>query len=330
MWLQMRYKFKSFLKNKLDSYLVYRSGAGYKAVADFNNLCVFDKYVLSSGINTLELLDEKFYLKMIARELEDLKPQTVNARLGVLKNFHKYLERNYDVSFNPIEALPRIRELYYSPYVFASDEIKMILDYMADRAAKAHKQFYLMRLSRYTAFSLQAVCGMRVSEVAQLKLSDFNAKNKTIFIERSKFRKDRLIPISTKSVIQIQNYLSARQALTNDSSLYLFLGYTGVTGNRKSMAWYFRKILCELDMLKPTEIRGNIIFGSPTSHSLRHSFAVNTIKRWASEGKDIDKISDTLATYMGHADFKYTQIYLKGLNKIGPLIFNNEVIYEER
>jgi len=316
--------------NSIDGYLVYRSSAGYKAVADFNNLCVFDKYVLSSGINVLEQLDEKFYLEMIARELEELKPQTVNSRLGVLKSFYKYLERNYDISFNPIEALPRTKELYYSPYVFTSDEIKIVLDYMADRAAKTRKNFYLMRLSRYTAFSLQATCGMRVSEVAQLKLSDFNAKNKTIFIERSKFRKDRLIPISTKSVVQIQNYLSARQTLANNSSLYLFLGYNGVTGNRKSMAWYFRKVLCELDMLKPTEIRGRIIFGSPTTHSLRHSFAVNTIKRWAAEGKDIDKISDTLATYMGHADFEYTQIYLKGLNNIGPLVFKKKMVYEER
>jgi len=326
----MKYKFKSLLKSKMNGYLAYRSVRGYKAVADFNNLCVYDKYILANEVKRIEQLDEKFHLEMIARELEELKPQTVNSRLTVLNNFYKYLERNNEVKFNPIEAQPRLKELYYSPCVFTPDEIKAILDYMAERAAKSTKQFYFVRLSRYTAFCLQAACGMRISEVSRLKISDFNAENKTIFIERSKFRKDRLIPISTNSTLRIQNYLSARDSLLNSKSPYLFLGYNGAAGNRKSLGWYFRKVLGELDMLKDPEIKGNIIFGSPTPHSLRHSFAVNTIRRWASEAKDIDKVADTLATYMGHADFEFTQIYLKGLNKIGPLVFNKDVMYEEK
>ena len=330
MWWLMKYKFKSFLKRKMNGYLSYRIGRGYKAAADFNNLCVYDRYVLASKVKRIEQLDEKFYLEMIARELEELKPQTVNSRLTVLNNFHKYLQRNHDVNFNPIEALPRLKELYYSPYVFRPDEIKTILDYMAKRAAESPKHFYFVRLSRYTSFCLQAACGMRISEVYRLKTSDFNQKEKTIYIEQSKFRKDRLIPISTNSTLRIQNYLSARSSLLNSKSPYLFLGYDGAAGNRKSLGWYFRKVLGELDMLKAPEIKGNVIFGSPTPHSLRHSFAVNTVRRWASEAKDIDKVADTLATYMGHADFEFTQIYLKGLNRIGPMVFNKDVMYEEK
>jgi len=240
------------------------------------------------------------------------------------------LERYHKAKFNPVESLPALKELYYSPYVFSPGKIKKILDYMAERAAKSTKPFYFVRLSRYTAFALQAACGLRISEVARLKVSDFNAEDKTIFIEKSKFKKDRLIPVSTKAALRIQNYVTIRNSLKSYESQHLFLGYDGIACNRKNLGWYFRKIVRELDMLTAPEIKGNIIFGSPSPHSLRHSFAINTVTRWATEGKDIDKVADTLATYMGHVDFEFTQVYLKGLNKVGPLVFNKDVIYGEQ
>lgn len=326
----MRYKFKSFLKSKMSRYLVYRRSKGYKAVSDFDNLCVFDRYVLSSGVKTLDELDEKFYLEMVGRELEELKPQTINHRLTVLRNFYKYLERYHSVDSNPVEFIPHIKELYYSPHVFDVSEIKKILDYMAERTSKSGKHFFFVRLSRYTAFSLQASAGLRVSELARLKVSDFNAKEKTIFIERSKFRKDRLIPISNRCVLNIQNYLSVRRSYIGEENPIIFLGYDGVESNRKSLAWYFKKVLKELDMYNEPKIKGNTIFGSPSPHSFRHSFAVNTVRRWASEGKDINKVADTLATYMGHCDFEYTQVYLKGLSNSEPLVFKNGSIYGEQ
>jgi len=326
----MKYKFRSFLKKKFAGYLNYRKSYGFKADADYSNLAVFDKYLVLRKVKSLSELTEKFYLEMIAYELEVLKPQTVNHRIMTLKNFYKYLERQHRIKHNPVEALPRLKELYYAPHIFSVEEINKILDYLADYTARAQKNFFLVRFSRYSAFALQAACGLRISEVLNLKITDFDPKKMTLFIRKTKFRKDRLIPISSKSTTRLQNYLNTRQSFINDDNPCLFLSYRKEKNNRKPMAHYFLNALRDLGMDKNPEIKGNIIFGAPCPHSLRHSFAVNTVKRWISEGKDIDKVADTLATYMGHSDFSYTQVYLKCLSQRPELlVFKQNIKYDE-
>jgi integrase/recombinase XerD len=54
-----------------------------------------------------------------------------------------------------------------------------------------------------------------------------------------------------------------------------------------------------------------MIFASPTPHSLRHSFAVNTLKRIKERGDCPQHALPVLATYMGHHIYQYTAKYLK-------------------
>jgi integrase len=54
-----------------------------------------------------------------------------------------------------------------------------------------------------------------------------------------------------------------------------------------------------------------LTFGSPTPHSLRHSFAINTLKRIKDQGKSPQHALPVLAAYMGHRKYQYTAAYLK-------------------
>ncbi len=58
----------------------------------------------------------------------------------------------------------------------------------------------------------------------------------------------------------------------------------------------------------------NTTFGAPTPHSLRHSFAVNTLKNLRSKDKSPQKALPVLAAYMGHRKYRYTAVYLKFLD----------------
>ena len=51
--------------------------------------------------------------------------------------------------------------------------------------------------------------------------------------------------------------------------------------------------------------------GGPHPHSLRHGFAVANLRRWAAEGADLAVVLPYLACYMGHADLRGTQYYLR-------------------
>jgi integrase/recombinase XerD len=51
--------------------------------------------------------------------------------------------------------------------------------------------------------------------------------------------------------------------------------------------------------------------GGPHPHSLRHGFAVANLRRWAQGGSDLAAVVPYLACYMGHADLRGTQYYLR-------------------
>ena len=62
---------------------------------------------------------------------------------------------------------------------------------------------------------------------------------------------------------------------------------------------------------QPRQVIGNTNFSAPTVHSLRHSFAVNTLKAVQARGNSPQNALPVLATYMGHVEYKYTVRYLK-------------------
>ena len=312
-----RMKFNSFLQSKIEEYIIYRQTYGFTGINERDNLSVFDKYLHRKMSKTLNELDGKFFLEMVALESERCLPQTVGQRISVIYGFFQYLVRIQVVENNPLTFMARPRGLYYRPHIFNPQEIKLIIDYLSKRIMHGQcKGFFLARLAHYTAITLQAACGLRISEVINLKIEHFNLKDETLYIHRSKFRKDRLIPISSKTIMNLQNYLNTRRSIigSNNENPYFFLTYWKDKGNRKTLAQYFFMAVKELGMYQPPQIKGNVIMGSPCTHSLRHSFAVNTIRRWKAQGKNINQISDTLATYMGHCSFSNTQTYLKALN----------------
>ena len=58
------------------------------------------------------------------------------------------------------------------------------------------------------------------------------------------------------------------------------------------------------------QVIGTTIFSAPVVHSLRHSFAVNTLKQMANPQNGLP----VLSAYMGHRKYAYTALYLKMLD----------------
>jgi integrase/recombinase XerD len=310
-------KAKSFLSHKFNDYIHFRKSYGFKVVSDSSNLMKFDQYLCSSNAKTLQDIDQLFILQMISMEAEKFNPSTVNQRITILSNFFDYLCRIEFIEINPLDGITHYKRLYYRPYVFSPKDLAILSDRLSKRLLmRDQEKYFLARLSHYTALSIQAECGLRISEVINLKIKDFDPLASTLYIEKTKFRKNRLIPIAHKTSIKISNYLNTRRSLikVNKSSPYIFLSFLENKSNRKTVSQHFRMNLDETGIYHPPRLVGNTIIGSPCTHSLRHSFAVNTIRRWKAQGRDIDQIADTLATYMGHSSFVSTQVYLKALN----------------
>ena len=83
------------------------------------------------------------------------------------------------------------------------------------------------------------------------------------------------------------NYMEVRKLhRVSGESEYLFLSLKENGGHylRHTLEQQFREKMHELGIWRESYTRGDTVFGSPTPHSLRHAFAVRTIRRWQAMG----------------------------------------------
>jgi integrase len=149
----------------------------------------------------------------------------------------------------------------------------------------------------------------------RLLFKHYRAEERTLYIEKTKFKKDRLIPVPKSVALQIENYLSVRNAFAGtNQNAYLLLGYRQEKLRGHQIYRAFKQAVKDIGLDQPRRIVGTTNFSAPTPHSLRHSFAVNTLKRIKQKGKSPQNALPVLAAYMGHSEYRYTTKYLKVLD----------------
>jgi len=157
-----------------------------------------------------------------------------------------------------------------------------------------------------------------VSEATALTRAAYSPEQATLFIERSKFLKDRLIPISQKVRSNLDDLLALRQKLFGvapEGFLFLFLPESRPY-HRRWASLYFRRVLKRLGIYHTEEYRRGCYYGTPHLHELRRAFAVHRLLKWYREEADVDAKLPLLATYMGHGFFGHTKTYLTLTNEL--------------
>jgi integrase/recombinase XerD len=142
-------------------------------------------------------------------------------------------------------------------------------------------------LKHRIALTLIYSAGLRSQEAINLKLSDIDFERKTIHIRQSKFKKDRILPLSDYMAKGLHKYIQAEHP-----HIWLFNGQEpGSQYSSRGLSWVMR------ETLKKTSIKKDI-----TLHSLRHTYATHLLE----EGLNIV----TLKELLGHSEITTTMIYL--------------------
>jgi integrase/recombinase XerD len=302
-------KFKSFLAPQLQQYLIYRHNLGYSMKASLSNLKTFDRYLMQKQAEQV-LLQPPFFMALQANL--KIEARSVNAIVASVRVFFSYLVRNGLYSENPLKDIPYLPENDIMPYIFSPSQVNHLLSAVSNQIRKVSRRIYLKDLSGYMAIVLLARCGLRIGEPLRLKLNHYRFDDKTIYIEKTKFKKDRLIPLPQSVAIELENYLAARHCLLADvDSKYLLANSTGKGLTDHRVRTVFHRAVSAIGLEKPRQIIGNVNISSPTPHSLRHSFAVDTLNRVKQRGGSAQNALPVLAAYMGHSEYKHTIKYLK-------------------
>jgi len=304
-------RFESFMADKLEQYVVYRQGLGYAKKSLRPHLRAFDRYLTQQGADW-HSLQPSFFLEL--RKKINKEPRTVNKILSALRGFFQYLVRQGFYTENPLQDIPPLAERYFVPFVFSPEQTEQLLAAACKRIRKS-KRYFLKDLAIYLAIVLLARCGMRINEPLRALQGHYRGDEGTIYIEKTKFRKDRLIPVPKAVMTEIENYLAVRKSFYRDDQNPYLLAATnqrGLSDNR--VRFVFHQAVKDIGLDRPKQVLGNMTFGHPTPHCLRHSFAINTLKRIKDQGKSPQHALPVLATYMGHRKYQYTGAYLKVLD----------------
>lgn len=213
-----------------------------------------------------------------------ISPRTQARIISGIKSFYKYLLIEEKVEKDPTALLETPKVGRKLPEILSVEEIDTIINAVDTKKPEGQRNKAILE----TLYS----CGLRVSELIELKISNLFFESGFIKIE-GKGSKERLVPISTKAIKEINLYLSEYRRnlrIHPDHEDILFLNRRGKKLSRVMIFTIIKNITQKLGMDK------NI---SP--HTFRHSFATHLIDG----GANLRAVQEML----GHESIITTEIY---------------------
>jgi integrase/recombinase XerD len=245
-----------------------------------------------------------------AKGLAVLCPTTARMRMIWVRNFCRHLTRLRANVFVPdLRFFPK-EVPHVAPTLVSEAQVARILE--ATSILRCTKSNPLHARTLRVAFTLLYCCGLRRGEVLKLKLGDIDVMHGTLRIVESKFNKSRLVPMSPSVTRDLRDYLAERHRfgmpIQADAPL-VWNGYPSrVDALTPTPFWLNWRRCCK---------SAHVLVGRvPRLHDLRHSFAVEVLRRAYTRGNEPNAVLPRLARYMGHAGAQFTHYYLKFVEPI--------------
>ena len=202
--------------------------------------------------------------------------------LSAMNSFFEYLAIEGEITENPCDKVDAPKLGRYLPVVLSVDEVFAIIDSVGDKSLKDIRDKAILEVLYG--------CGLRVSELCSLKISDIFSKEGFVRVI-GKGDKQRLVPVGSPALDAIGAYLSVRPS-SDDSVLDNFLFH-----NR------FGKPLSRISVFNMVKERAMAagISKEISPHTFRHSFATHLIEN----GADLRLVQEML----GHESVLTTEIY---------------------
>jgi integrase/recombinase XerD len=231
----------------------------------------------------------------------NLKLSTQYVTLTVLRQFCRFLFQINPESYIPGTGLLPALRYDFQPHIYTPMEVRDLIE-----LSKKLRPVTSLRPHTYaTIIGLLWVSGLRIGEALRLNVQDVDWETGVLHIERTKFFKSRLVPLTVSTVNALKRYAEKRKQLGHRQGPTdpLFVNTRGRRYAYRTVSATFHDLTCQLD-LKSSQGR------NPRLHDFRHSFATRCLARFYNEKEDPTLGLPVLATYLGHANIACTTIYL--------------------
>ena len=213
-----------------------------------------------------------------------IHPASLSRILSGVRSFYHFLVLSDVLEVNPTELLEFPKKPQHLPDVLSVEEIDAIEAVIDLSQLEGHRNKAVIE----TLFS----CGLRVSELVNLKLSNLFLDEQFIKVE-GKGSKQRLVPISEKAIHELRLYFKSRNTLSIPLEYqdYVFVSY-----RRKKPLTLVMVFLMIKELVAKAGIQKIV---SP--HTFRHSFATSLLEGGAN--------LRAIQAMLGHESIATTQIY---------------------
>jgi integrase/recombinase XerD len=265
-------------------YLYLEKGLALNTVDSYKcDISLFLSYLESQSVELLEV-DERIvvdYLAFCSRS--GLNHRSIARYISSIRSLFRFMQNEAIMKKDPTVNLSRPKSVKNPPEYLTLEEVEILLD--------MPEQKTVLGLRDKTIMELLYSCGLRISEVTALEVSNVNFAERFILVY-GKGKKERIVPFGKRAQILLRAYIdTSRNALLKKSSCSsLFLNFRGEPLSRKGLWKIINGYARRSGINKPIK-----------PHILRHSFATHLIQN----GADLRIVQELL----GHADIATTQIY---------------------
>lgn len=216
------------------------------------------------------LKDQKLTSKSIAR------------KISTLKSFFKYQMRIGVLMKTPVTNVSAPKIARRLPYYIEQQEMATLLNHVEFPDSWNGKTDQLILCIFYQT-------GMRLNELVNLKENHIDAVSKSLKV-LGKGNKERVLPVGTELIQQIQVYRERKQGIQDADTVYLLVNKNGKKLYPKYVYLAVNKYLKQVTTIE-----------KKSPHILRHTFATHLM----SNGAELNSVKELL----GHASLAATQIY---------------------
>jgi integrase/recombinase XerD len=274
----------------LDAYLSVRQALGFQMRAERTLLRDFVGFVESHGDGGP--LRAQLAVDWACASSTQRGRGGAAQRLSMARGFLAYLRATLPETEVPHSGLvASVRRP--QPYLFTPPQITALI-----RAAHALGPHGALRPHTFATFlGVLASTGLRVGEAIRLTVQDvhLDATPPVLYIRETKFHKSRLVPLHPTTVVPLRHYAAVRTTLGYAalSDVFFVSEQGGSLTHGLLRPWFLT--VCHTVNLGPTDSGRR-----PSLQALRHSFAVQRMRCWYREGRDVQGLLPHLSVYLGH------------------------------
>ena len=232
----------------------------------------------SQGVEDIKKVD-RMSINMFIRKLREnkLAPSSIIRKIASLRGFFKWASSAGIIDKNPASTLEQPKVPQHLPKVVSIKEIEEM-------------QHNNLTPLEHVIMELLYSCGLRVSELVNLKTNDIDLSSKYVRCF-GKGSKERIIPIGEIAKKAVTEYMPERDFLVKKYNLNTKLLLIQNSG----------RLITRQDVYTFIHAQGKLIHKNISPHTLRHSFATHLLEN----GADLRVVQELL----GHSDVSTTQLY---------------------